>query len=165
MLVVGQVGWGPSLHASKLTPDEQYTHISLWSLLASPLLIGCDLSQLDPFTLNLLTNDEVLAINQDELGRQAIRIRKEDGIEIWSKPLADGSFALGFFYTGEQSPVDAFSWGEEPAKRSISINCKDLGITEAFTVRDLWRQKDLGQFREFTAEVPFHGVVLVKLSR
>jgi alpha-galactosidase len=116
MLVVGQVGWGPNLHPSKLTPDEQYTHISLWCLLSSPLLIGCDLSLLDPFTLNLLTNDEVLAINQDELGQQASRIKKEDGIEIWSKPLADGGLAIGFFNTGRQSPVDAFNWEEIVAK-------------------------------------------------
>ena len=71
MLVVGKVGWGPNLHPSKLSPDEQYTHISLWALLAAPLLIGCDMTQMDPFTLNLLTNDEVLEINQDPLGKQA----------------------------------------------------------------------------------------------
>jgi alpha-galactosidase len=57
MLVVGQVGWGPKLHPTKLTPDEQYTHISLWCLLSAPLLIGCDLERLDDFTLSLLTND------------------------------------------------------------------------------------------------------------
>ena len=81
MLVVGWVGWGPALHPTHLTPNEQYTHISLWSLLSSPLLIGCDLTRLDEFTLNLLTNDEVLEVNQDPLGhpgashRQARRRR------------------------------------------------------------------------------------------
>ena len=73
MLVVGHVGWGPQLHATKLTPDEQYTHISMWCLLSAPLLIGCDMERLDPFTLNLLTNDEVLALDQDALGKQAKR--------------------------------------------------------------------------------------------
>ncbi len=71
MLVVGHVGWGPQLHASRLTPAEQYSHLSLWCLLSAPLLIGCDLERLDPFTLNLLTNDEVLAVDQDALGRSA----------------------------------------------------------------------------------------------
>lgn len=71
MMIVGQVGWGDHLHPTRLTPDEQYTHVSLWSLLSAPLLIGCDLSKLDDFTLNLLTNDEVIAINQDIMGRQA----------------------------------------------------------------------------------------------
>jgi len=67
MLVVGWVGWGPNLHPTRLTPDEQYTHISLWALLSAPLLIGCDLTRLDDFTLNLLTNDEVLGQDATEL--------------------------------------------------------------------------------------------------
>ena len=74
MLVVGWVGWGPQLHPTHLSPNEQYTHISLWSLLAAPMLIGCDLDKLDDFTLNLLSNDEVLAVDQDELGQPAHRI-------------------------------------------------------------------------------------------
>ena len=76
MLVVGMVGWG-NLHPTGLTPNEQYTHISLWCLLASPLLIGCDMAQLDDFTLGLLTNDEVLEVNQDPLGKQAARVGPE----------------------------------------------------------------------------------------
>ncbi|HOX76580.1 MAG TPA: NPCBM/NEW2 domain-containing protein [Bacteroidales bacterium] len=167
MLVVGKVGWGPNLHPSKLTPDEQYTHISLWCLLSAPLLIGCDLSQLDEFTLNLLTNDEVLAVNQDELGRQAVCMKRDSGYEIWSKTLSDGSVAVGIFNTGLGSPVDGFNWeaGGMPTK-SITLNWEDLGLSGVYTVRDLWRQKDIGQFGSvYTAEVPYHGVVLVKLSR
>jgi len=74
MLVIGYVGWGPQLHVTRLTPAEQYSHLSLWCLLSAPLLIGCDLERLDPFTLNLLTNDEVLAVDQDALGRSARRV-------------------------------------------------------------------------------------------
>jgi alpha-galactosidase len=166
MLVVGQVGWGPSLHPSHLTPDEQYTHISLWCLLSAPLLIGCDLSQLDDFTLNLLTNDEVLAVNQDALGKQAIRIMQEPGFEIWAKPLADHSMAVGIFNTGFQSPVDAFNWDNGISKKNLALNWSDLGISGVYTVRDLWRQKDIGPFEGvYTAEVPYHGVVLVKLAK
>jgi alpha-galactosidase len=166
MLVVGRVGWGPNLHATKLTPDEQYTHISLWCLLASPLLIGCDLNQIDPFTMSLLTNDEVLAVNQDALGMQAVRIKKEKGYEIWSKPLADGSLAVGLFYTGSGSPVDAFNWEEGMKKGTISLNWQDLGISGTYNVRDLWRQKDIGQIEgTYSAEVPFHGVVLVRIIK
>ena len=77
MLVVGMVGWG-NLHPTGLTPNEQYTHISLWCLLGSPLLIGCDMAQLDDFTLGLLTNDEVLEVNQDPLGKQAARLVKRE---------------------------------------------------------------------------------------
>ena len=69
-MILGQIGWGDP-HPTRLTADEQYTHVSLWCLLSAPLLIGCDLTKIDPFTLSLLTNDEVLAIDQDSLGRQA----------------------------------------------------------------------------------------------
>jgi|WetSurMetagenome_2_1015567.scaffolds.fasta_scaffold00003_227 alpha-galactosidase len=166
MLVIGKVGWGPSLHPSRLTADEQYTHITLWSLLASPLLIGCDMSQMDAFTLSLLTNDEVLGINQDPLGRQATPVRQEPGIEIWSKPLEDGSVAVGLFCTGGKSPVESFNWGDGNTLTKIRINWTDLNMSGAHKVRDLWRQKDLGEFTDgFEAEVPFHGVVFVKISK
>jgi alpha-galactosidase len=165
MLVVGQVGWGPSLHSTKLTPDEQYTHISLWCMLSAPLLIGCDLGQLDDFTMNLLTNDEVLAINQDELGVQAKRVFKGTGYEIWSRPLADGSIAVGIFNTGLESPVDAFNWEGSTPKRTLTVNWSDLGIDGVYKARDVWKQKDVGEFSGvYSAEVPFHGVVLVKLT-
>ncbi|HXE54893.1 MAG TPA: putative Ig domain-containing protein [Tepidisphaeraceae bacterium] len=102
MLVVGQVGWGPRLHPTGLTPDEQYTHITLWCMLASPLLIGCDMTQLDDFTLSLLTNDEVLAVDQDELGKEARRISEDraTGAEVWARPLADGTMAVALFNRG-----------------------------------------------------------------
>lgn len=166
MLVVGKVGWGPNLHASRLTPDEQYTHISLWSLLASPLLIGGDMSQMDEFTLNLLTNDEVIEINQDPLGKQAKRISKNKNYEIWTKALEDGSLAVGVFNTGTENIVDMFSWDNKAFDKNtkVSVSWSDLGITGKHVVRDLWRQKDLGtraESMEFT--IPHHGVMLVKL--
>ncbi|HLJ57810.1 MAG TPA: putative Ig domain-containing protein [Chthonomonadaceae bacterium] len=102
MLVVGMVGWGPKLHPTGLSQDEQVTHISLWCLLAAPLLIGCDLTQLDPFTVSILTNDEVLAVDQDPLGKQARRVKEDKarGIEVWARPLFDGTIAVGLFNRG-----------------------------------------------------------------
>ncbi len=151
MLVVGRVGWGPSLHNSRLTPDEQYTHISLWCLLSAPLLIGCDMSQLDDFTLNLLSNDEVLALDQDALGREANRIDSSGDIQVWAKPMADGSIAAGLFNLGDQME-----------KGTLPIGLLRLG--DLVQVRDLWRQKDLGNFRDaFSAMIPSHGVVLVRI--
>jgi len=167
MLVVGLVGWGPQLHPSKLTPDEQYTHISLWSLLASPLLIGCDMSRLDPFTLSLLTNDEVIEINQDPLGKQASRLSNDDGIQIWAKEMEDGSMAVGLFYTGsgEKNPSEYFQWELQPKKSTIVLKGKDIGIKGKFMVRDVWRQKDIGTFEnQFEADVPYHGVMLIKVT-
>ncbi len=152
MLVVGKVGWGPSLHPTRLTPNEQYTHISLWCLLSTPLLIGCDMTQLDEFTLGLLTNDEVLDVNQDPLGKQAAQIRKDGFLEVWSKKLSDGSMAVGLFNRGIM-PAD------------VSVKLSELGISGEATVRDLWRQKDIGTASgEWSAEIPRHGCRLVKIT-
>ena len=168
MLVVGLVGWGPDLHPSRLSPDEQYTHISLWSLLAAPLLIGCDLSRMDEFTLNLLTNDEVIDINQDPLGKQAYRIYSGEGKEIWAKEMEDGSRAVGLFFTDNRerkTPADYFDWALSE-KTGIGFNASDIGITGKFRVRDVWRQKDLGEFdTHFETEVPYHGVVLLNVRQ
>jgi len=155
MLVVGQVGWGRT-HPSRLTPDEQYTHISLWCLLASPLLIGCDMTKLDDFTLNLLENDEVLAIDQDELGRQATTVITDGDLRVYEKELADGGRAVGFFNLGAQP---------------LKIDFKDfakLNLTQKQTVRDLWRQKDVAKINpakdSLPLEIPTHGVLLYKLT-
>jgi alpha-galactosidase len=150
MLVVGKVGWG-HLHPSRLTPNEQYTHISLWCLLSAPLLIGCDMTQLDPFTLNLLENDEVIAIDQDPLGKEAVAVAKNGYVRIYAKDLADGSKAVGLFNLGE-------------TEAQVTANWSDLGLKGKLRVRDLWRQKDLGKFTDsYTANVPRHGVVLVRV--
>jgi alpha-galactosidase len=150
MLVVGTVGWGKP-RPTKLTPNEQYTHVSLWCLLASPLLIGCDLAKLDDFTLSLLTNDEVLDVNQDPLGKQARRVSQSGELEIWAKELEDGSLAVGLFNRGE-------------SENKITANWSELNLSGKQIVRDLWRQKDLGEFDEqFSATVGRHGVVLVRL--
>ncbi len=167
MLVVGLVGWGPQLHPTKLTPDEQYTHISLWSLLASPLLIGGDMSRLDPFTLSLLSNDEVIEVNQDPLGKQASCLSDNGGIQIWAKEMDDGSRAVGLFYTGsgEKNPPDYFQWEMKPKKARVVLSSKDIGINGKFMVRDVWRQTNIGTFEnQFEAEVPYHGVVLIKVT-
>lgn len=156
MLVVGRVSCGSSPHPTRLTADEQYTQISLWSLLAAPLLIGCDLVQLDDFTLGLLTNDEVIDVDQDPLGLQATQIFTEGAKIIYAKQLDDGSFAVGLFNTGENPSTIVFKW-------------KDYGdlprqLTDRQRVRDLWRQKDLGVFNgSFETNVFPHGVVLLRL--
>lgn len=98
MLVVGRLGhgWGADAHESELTPDEQYAHISLWAILSAPLLIGCDMRAIDDFTLGLLTNSEVIAVNQDPLVAPAVKRVVPNG-QVWYKKLCDGSYALGFF--------------------------------------------------------------------
>ncbi len=151
-LVVGMVSWGRQQRADRLAPNEQYSQVSLWALLAAPFLIGNDLAQMDAFTKNLLTNDEVIAVDQDELGQQGYRVAKNRGVEVWARPLADGTLAVGLFNREELPATVAARWS-------------DLKITGAQTVRDLWRGKEVGVFQdEFSATVPRHGVVLVKLS-
>jgi len=151
MLVVGTVGWSGSSRPSKLTPNEQYTHFSLWSLLASPLLLGCDLIHIDEFTLSLITNAEVIDVNQDPLGSPASLVEKNGEKEIWVKNMEDGSKVVGLF---NRSFFDT----------EISANWEAIGISKKWMVRDLWRQKDLGKYTEnFTATVLRHGVVLVRL--
>lgn len=153
MLVVGIVGWGELQYPSRLTADEQYTHISLWSLLASPLLIGCDLTKIDPFTLNLLTNDEVIELNQDPLGKQAGRVKAEGGLEIWAKELEDGSKAVGLF-------------NRNPKAETIQVTWNSLGLSGKQIVRDVWRQKDQGLFTDsFSSVVPAHGVKLITIRK
>jgi alpha-galactosidase len=151
MLIVGKVGWG-NLHPTRLTPNEQYTHISLWCLLSAPLLIGCDMTQLDAFTLNLLENDEVLAVDQDPLGKEARVIAKEGETRVYAKDMADGSKVIGLFNLGETETVVRVSW-------------PDLKLDGTLRVRDLWRQKDLGKFKgSFSSPVARHGVVLIKVQ-
>ena len=159
MLEVGTVQGG---QPTRLTPDEQYTHISLWCLQAAPLLIGCDLTKLDAFTLGLLTNDEVIDVDQDPLGHAARVVTAtyaaSSGVgahtlltQVWARPLEDGSMAVGLFNLGPQSAPVAVTWRE----MSLHGSCQ---------VRDLWRQKDLGAFEHsFGGTVPSHGVLFVRI--
>jgi len=152
MLALGWVGFGDKeLHKSRLTPDEQYTHFSLWCLWSAPLLLGSPVEKLDPFTLSLLTNDEVIEINQDPLGRQAYLAQTEAGGETWIKRMEDGSKAAGLFNRSDKEITVNASW-------------LPLGLYGKQRVRDVWRQKDLGIFeKNFSTKVPPHGVVLVRM--
>ncbi len=153
MLVVGRVGWGPNIHPTRLTPNEQITHITLWALVSSPLLIGCDMFELDKFTVDVLSNDEVIEVNQDPLGKPAARRTQGGRLEVWSRPLWDGTLAVGLFNRGQEATKVTARWS-------------DLGVQGSQPVRDLWQQKDLGVFRDsFSASVPQHGAVLVKIGR
>ena len=115
------------------------------------MLIGCDLSQIDDFTFNLLCNNEVNAVNQDILGRQAHRDSDEQGIQVWSRPLSDGGKAVGIFNLNDGS---------------VTVRLADAlakaGILKTDTVRDLWRQKDIAADAEYVI-LP-HGVLYVKVN-
>jgi len=152
MLIVGWVGWGPSLHPTKLTPDEQYTHISLWCLLSAPLLIGCDLERLDDFTLNLLNNDEVIALDQDPLGKQARRVITDGYVQVWVKELSGGGKAFGVFNLGGKT-------------EKYLLDLSKAGLVPGGELRDLWRQQSLGKAgKTLELTIPSHGVMLLKMK-
>jgi len=136
----------------KMTKDEYLTHMSLWCILAAPLLAGNDLSKMTQATLGILTNPEVVAVDQDAKGVQGHRVSQVGPLEVWAKPLADGSQVVGLFNRGE-------------SMNPVSLDFRDIGVSGSATIRDLWGRKDLGSFQDhFTASVPKHGVVMIKVK-
>ncbi|MGH9417309.1 MAG: glycoside hydrolase family 27 protein [Terriglobales bacterium] len=136
-----------------MSDTEYRTHMSLWSLLAAPLLAGNDLRSVSPDIMAILTNKEVIAIDQDRLGHEADRVSKKGDLEVWARPLADGSHAVGLFNRG-------------PETAKVTARWSDVGIHGSHKVRDLWAHTDRGaESDEYSAEVPSHGVALVKVSR
>jgi len=136
----------------KMNSDEYRTQMSLWCLLAAPLFAGNDLTRMDAATLKLLTNPEVIAVDQDAVGVQGHCARPEGPEQIWTKRLADGNTAVGVFN------LDAHPM-------SITVNFKALGLPEKVQARDLWLQKDLGALDEnITLPVTRHGAMLLKVK-
>jgi alpha-galactosidase len=155
-----------------MTETEYRTHMSLWCLLASPLLAGNDLRAMTPAITAILTNKEVIAVDQDKLGKQAVRVsppvppeeaaaisvnegRSVTGgdLQVFSRPLADGGHAVGLFNLGA-------------AIAQVTAKWSDIGVKGSHKVRDLWSHSDLGAFtNEFTAAVPSHGVVMIKIAK
>ena len=135
----------------KMTHDEYLTHMSLWCILAAPLLAGNDLSKMTAETLEILTNPEVVAVDQDQAGIQGYPVAQEGPLDVWVKPLWDGGKAVGLFNRGESA-------------MPVTAQFRDIGIGDQANVRDLWAKRDLGVVQNrFTAVVPKHGVVLVKV--
>lgn len=150
-ILIGQILWHDKLRPTPLTPDEQYTWITLWSMLNAPLILGNDLTKLDAFTLSLLSNDEVIAVNQDALGRQAVRVLKMGSVEVWEKNLEDGSKAIAFFNRG-------------PSAAPVHVEWSALGITVSVDSRDLWEHRDLGNTGHgLSANLPAHGTKFIRI--
>lgn len=137
MLQVGRIGVPNTLvqttRPSGLTPYEQYAQLTYWALFSSPMLLSCDLTQLDDFTLNLLCNNEVNAVNQDALGRQAEK-RRSGSREVWLKPLSNGDYAVGII-------------NKAALPCSVEVQNRLLGVEGNWTVRDCWRQKTVGELQ------------------
>jgi len=161
---------GPQFHTNastvpcRLSLDEQITHMSLWALYPSPLILSCNLGALDEFTLRLFANEEIIAVNQDRLGRPAVRVgevrvqpvaaaQSRRDYRIQARPLADGSLAVGVFNLAE-------------TEDEISIGLRDLELSGRVAVRNLWERRDLGHFNEqVPITVPAHGAQMLKIRR
>jgi len=136
-----------------MTNDEYRMHMTLWVILAAPLLAGNDLSKMTPETLALLTNKEVIAVDQDALGKQGDRVSAVGPMEIWAKPLSGGAKAVGLFNRAD-------------TPRSITLHLRDVDFSENAKLRDLWQGKDVSATKgAYTVVVPRHGAVLLKVSR
>ncbi len=136
-----------------MTDVEYKTHMSLWALLAAPLLAGNDLRQMGEATRAVLLNREVIAVDQDKLGRQARRVSQSGQTEVWARPLAGGAWAVGLF-----------NRGTEPAQ--VTAKLSEIGVTGKVKVRDLWARADKGVAQaELTETVEGHGVVMLRLTR
>lgn len=153
MLIVGHLSWGRGeLVPTALTRNQQILHLTLWAIQAAPLMLGADLSQLDPWTVDLLTNDEVLGVVLDTLGVAGGRVWQDERLEVWARPLHDGTWAAGLF-----------NRGLVPAE--ITVRWTDLGLQGRLAVRDLWRKADLGEFADgYTVTVPRRGAVMVRVG-
>jgi alpha-galactosidase len=152
---IGWIGSAPGSHVAKkfpLTPTEQYSFMSLWCLMSSPLFYSGDLTKLDDFTLNVLCNPEVIAIDQDPLG-QCARVQFSGADQfLMIKDLANGDHALGLCNYSDTAADMTATWSA-------------CGLSNGEHVRDAWREMDLGIYtNSFTARVPAHGVILVRLS-
>ncbi len=156
MLVVGIVGgWGFNSRFSRLTPDEQYTHITMWAMLASPMLIGCDIARMDDFTRSLLCNFEVNDILQDPLGMRGMPFYRDEKHAVYVKILENGELAVAMFNISDKPLV-------------IEVEPRTLGLWDkAALVRDVWRQQVVTLVYPgdtFKAQVAPHGAALFRLS-
>lgn len=153
MMIIGQQRSFGNTHPTCLTPNEQYTHVSIWAITAAPMLIGTDLTRLDPFTRSLLTNHQVIAISQDPLGRAARRVRYDDTAYIWTRELGNGDLAVAI--------VNRF-----PLGREMSVSFTELGIGGEWNVLDCWSNQNEGPRSDsYAAFIPPHGVKLLRLSQ
>jgi alpha-galactosidase len=132
--------------------DEDRTQMSLWCILAAPLLAGNDLTHMDPQVLSILTNKEVIAVDQDPKGVQGHRVAQQGPLQIWEKPLSDGSFAVGLFNSSD---------GPE----KMTVHFKEIGVSGSAAVRDLWAHKQVeSSATSYSALVPRDGVAMFRVS-
>jgi alpha-galactosidase len=153
MLVVNLKGEG-ALVGDGATPEEYRTHLSMWAILSSPLIVGSDLTRMDAFTAETLTNAEVIALNQDGLGIQAARVRKDGDLEVFAKPLENGDWGVALLNRGPSDAEMSVRW-----KTDLAVGWSAAGV------RDLWEHRDLGAYTDrFTSSVGSHDATILRIT-
>lgn len=153
MLILGTTGVGEPEHQTRLSANEQCSYFSFWAMVSAPLLLGCNLAELDSIALSIIKNPEIIAINQDALGAAPKLMQRDNLTEIWVKPLYDGSFAVALFNHGLKST-------------EIDFTLEEAGLKGSFQAYDLWLHKNTGTIvNSFSSEVPAHGVAMFKFKK
>ena len=147
-----------------MTVSEDRSHFTLWCILAAPLMLGNDLRNISQETLSILTNKEVIAIDQDPLGYEGWRISSENYVEIWAKPLKDSSWAVCFLNRSNQEKVYTIDWSKINVKDDFTMSILDPS-SHVYNVRDVWNHKDCGTTaKSLTVTIPIHDVFCVVLK-
>jgi len=148
-----------------MTASEDRAHFTMWAMLAAPLIAGNDLGNMSEETINILTNKEVIAIDQDSLGVQGFKYASEEGLETWFKPLENGDWAVCFLNRADTEHEIDFDWKDHEVKDpdfDYATNFKNFN----YTIRDVWKHKDLKETKKaFKATIPPHDVITLRLSK
>ena len=148
-----------------MSVNEDRAHFSMWCMLAAPLISGNDLRHMSKETLEILTNKEVIAVNQDRLGIEGFKYSTRDNIEIWFKPLADNAWAMCVLNRGTTPQKVTFDWNTEKVADDFSKRDAHFDTT-TYGLRDLWAKKDIGTTKEpLNTEVPGHDVLMLRLNK
>lgn len=148
---------------NEMNDTEDKTHFAMWCMLSSPLFTGNDYRKMSKETLAILTNKELLAINQDKIGIQGFKYTVLDGVEVWVKPLSDSAWAVSFINRTETSKKINFDWNKNNFKDADFGYEADF-VKTIFKIKDLWKNKEAGNTKKsFSAEIASHDVVTLKL--
>lgn len=148
-----------------LSVNEARAHFSMWCMLAAPLIAGNDLRNMNAETISILTNADAIAINQDPIGVQGLKVESVEGLETWVKPLSNGEWALCFLNRSAEPKTISYDWKtkvvkDEFAKRELN------GASQQYNIKDVWTKKSLGNTQKtLKATIPSHDVLMVKLSK
>lgn len=148
-----------------MTNTEDKGHFTMWSMMASPLIAGNDFRKMSKETLAILTNKDIIAINQDKLGIQGFKYSAENGLEVWVKPLSDGNWAITFLNRSDVAKKINFDWSKNLIK-DTDFNFNLDASKTVFKLKDLWENKEVGTTKKtFTSDIASHDVITLKLTK